>query len=207
MFLGRAKAFSERLADFYGKSLRVSTAGLARPRGLSSQYSIRCCHTKISINNTTTNGHDCSDETYWHWRLTFICNIISLLLFFQSLKNVKSVLSLQAVQKQAVSQGFPCDSVVKNPSANAGDTGSIPALGRSHPWRGNQAGEPQLLSLPSRAQEPQLLKLAFPRVHALQLEKPLQWEAGISQRKAAYPPTPLIANRKVCTARRPAHPK
>ena len=30
---------------------------------------------------------------------------------------------------------FPGGAVVKNPPANAGDTGSIPALGRSHmPW-------------------------------------------------------------------------
>ena len=28
--------------------------------------------------------------------------------------------------------GFPDGTVVKNPSANAGDTGSIPGLGRSH---------------------------------------------------------------------------
>ena len=135
--------------------------------------------------------------------------ILSLfLLFFQSLKNVKSVLSLQAVQKQAVSQGFPCDSVVKNLSANAGDTGSIPALGRSHTWQGYQAGEPQLLSLPSRAQEPQLLKLAFPRAHPLQQEKPLQCEAGIAQWKAACPPTLLIANReKSAQQEDPAHPK
>ena len=31
--------------------------------------------------------------------------------------------------------GFPGDAVVKNPPANAGDTGSSPGLGRSHmPW-------------------------------------------------------------------------
>ena len=31
---------------------------------------------------------------------------------------------------------FPGGSVVKNPLANAGDMGSIPALGRSHmPWK------------------------------------------------------------------------
>ena len=30
------------------------------------------------------------------------------------------------------SRGFPGGSVVKNPLANAGDTGSIPDLGRSH---------------------------------------------------------------------------
>ena len=30
------------------------------------------------------------------------------------------------------SQGFPGGSVVKNPPANAGDTGLIPGLGRSH---------------------------------------------------------------------------
>ena len=32
-------------------------------------------------------------------------------------------------------KGFPGGPVVKNPPANAGDTGSIPAPGRSHtPW-------------------------------------------------------------------------
>ena len=32
-------------------------------------------------------------------------------------------------------QGFPGDTVVKNPPANAGDTGSSPGPGRSHmPW-------------------------------------------------------------------------
>ena len=33
-------------------------------------------------------------------------------------------------------KGFPGDSVVKNPPANSGDTGSIPGLGRS-PREGN----------------------------------------------------------------------
>ena len=32
--------------------------------------------------------------------------------------------------------GFPCGSVVKNPPANAGDTGSTPGSGRS-PGEGN----------------------------------------------------------------------
>ena len=55
-------------------------------------------------------------------------------------------------------QGFPGGAVVKNPPANAGDTGLSPGLGRSHmPW-GNQARAPQLLSLRSRTREPQLLK-------------------------------------------------
>ena len=35
--------------------------------------------------------------------------------------------------------GFPGDSVVKNLLANAGDTGSIPDLGRSHTSRSNEA--------------------------------------------------------------------
>ena len=35
---------------------------------------------------------------------------------------------------------------------------------------------PQLLSLDSRAQEPQLLNPMFPRAFGLQQEKPLQWE-------------------------------
>ena len=48
-------------------------------------------------------------------------------------------------------------SVVKNPPANAGDTGSIPGLGRSHMLRDDCACAPQLLSLCCRAREPQLL--------------------------------------------------
>ena len=56
--------------------------------------------------------------------------------------------------------GFPGGAVVKNPPANAGDTGSIPGLGRSHMLQSNKAHVPQLLSLRSRAREPQLLKPA-----------------------------------------------
>ena len=54
--------------------------------------------------------------------------------------------------------GFPGGAVVKNPPANAGDTGSSPGPGRSHMSWSNQARAPQLLSLRSRAREPQLLK-------------------------------------------------
>ena len=43
-------------------------------------------------------------------------------------------------------QGFPGGSVVKNRPTNAGDTGSIPGLGRSHTPQGNQACALQLLS-------------------------------------------------------------
>ena len=40
-----------------------------------------------------------------------------------------------ATKKQ--SGGFPGGTVVKNPPANAGDTGSSPGLGRSHMPRSN----------------------------------------------------------------------
>ena len=80
-----------------------------------------------------------------------------------------------------MTQGFAGGAVVKNPSANAGDTSSSPGLGRSHMPRSNEARAPQLLSLRSRAREPQLLSLCtttteahVPRTHALQQEKPLQ---------------------------------
>ena len=55
---------------------------------------------------------------------------------------------------------FPGGALVKNPPANARDTGSSPGPGRSHMLRSNQARAPQLLSLRSRACEPQLLKPA-----------------------------------------------
>ena len=53
---------------------------------------------------------------------------------------------------------FPGGAVVKNPPANAGDMGSSPGPGRSHMPLSNEARAPQLLSLRSRAREPQLLK-------------------------------------------------
>ena len=54
--------------------------------------------------------------------------------------------------------GFPCGPVVKYPPCNVRDTGLIPGPWRSHmSWR-SSACCPQLLSLCSRAQEPQLLK-------------------------------------------------
>ena len=64
--------------------------------------------------------------------------------------------------------------MVKNPPANAGDTGSSPGPGRSHMLRSNIARAPQLLSLSSRPCEPQLLKPASLEAHAPQQEKPLQ---------------------------------
>ena len=64
--------------------------------------------------------------------------------------------------EQANMEGYPGGSVVKNPPANAGDTGPTPSLGRSHmPWN-NSAWVPQLLSLYSRAWERQLLKPVHP---------------------------------------------
>ena len=44
-------------------------------------------------------------------------------------------------------EGFPGGAAVKNPPANAGDTGSSPGLRRSHMPRSNWARAPQLLSL------------------------------------------------------------
>ena len=41
--------------------------------------------------------------------------------------------------------GFPVDSVVKNPLANAGDLGSIPGLGRS-PGGGNGNSHSSILA-------------------------------------------------------------
>ena len=46
----------------------------------------------------------------------------------------------------------------KNLPANARDMGSIPGPGKSHMPRSSSARGPQLLSLCSRAREPQLLK-------------------------------------------------
>ena len=54
---------------------------------------------------------------------------------------------------------FPGGTVVKNPPANAEDTGSSPGPGRSHMSRSHYAHAPQLLSLPSGARVPQYQSL------------------------------------------------
>ena len=87
----------------------------------------------------------------------------------------------QKKHQQNENKDFPGGTVVKNQPANAGDTGSIPGLGRSHmPWS-NEARVPQLLSLCSRAHEPQLrsphattTETCMPRAPAPQQEKPPQ---------------------------------
>ena len=59
------------------------------------------------------------------------------------------------LKKKKRKADFPGGPVVKNPPANAGDTGSNPGLGRFHIPQGNQAHVPQLRS-PSRvARAPQ----------------------------------------------------
>ena len=58
---------------------------------------------------------------------------------------------------------FSGGSVVRNLPVNAGDTGSIPGLGRSHMPQSNSAPVLQLLTLCSRVWEPQPLKPMCPR--------------------------------------------
>ena len=65
--------------------------------------------------------------------------------------------------------GFPGGTVVKNPPANAGDSGLSPGLGRSHMPQSNQAHAPQPLSLCAATTEARV-----PRPHAPQQETPLQ---------------------------------
>ena len=52
-----------------------------------------------------------------------------------------------ATIKKSTNRGFPGGAVVENLPASAGDTGSIPGLGKSHMPQSNWAREPQLLSL------------------------------------------------------------
>ena len=75
-------------------------------------------------------------------------------------------LLLHFCQKSA-GQDFAGGTVVKNPPANAGDTGSIPGPGRSHMPRSNWACAPQLL-------KPARLEPVPPR-----------WEARTLQRRVA----------------------
>ena len=74
---------------------------------------------------------------------------------------------MKTVKKLA--EGFPGTSVVKNLAANAGDTRSIPDLGRSHVPRSNKARAP---NYGTSAVEP--TESCCPGAHTLQEEKPQQ---------------------------------
>ena len=69
-----------------------------------------------------------------------------------------SFLCLPSCNTEIKQWDFPGGTVVGNPPASAGDKGSDPGPGGSHMPRSNSARAPQLLSLYSRAREPQLLK-------------------------------------------------
>ena len=99
---------------------------------------------------------------------------------------------MATIHTKTKERGFPGGAVVKNPPANAGHMGSSPGPGRSHMPRSNEASAPQLLSLCSRACEPQLLRprattteVRAPGVRAPQQEKPPQWEALVLQWRVA----------------------
>ena len=81
--------------------------------------------------------------------------------------------------------------MVKNLPANAGDTGSVPGLGRSHLPRGSSACAPQLL------------KPVHPTARAPQ-EKPLQWEATHTSKSR---PRSLQLEKSPCSHEDPAQPK
>ena len=76
---------------------------------------------------------------------------------------------MPGIDVEKVVKGFPDGTVVKNPPANTGDTGSSSGPGRSHMLRSNWAREPQLLSPRDTTTEAHV-----PRACALQQENPLQ---------------------------------
>ena len=101
---------------------------------------------------------------------------------------------------------FPGDAVVKNPPADAGDTGSSPGPGRSHkPWS-NKARAPQLLTLRSRAREPQLLKPT--RLEPVLRNKRSHRSEKPAHRNEEYPPlattreSPQAATKTQCSQKK-----
>ena len=87
-------------------------------------------------------------------------------------------------------RAFPSGSMVKNSPVNAGETGSIPGLGRSLIPRSNQVCEPQLLVLCSRVQEPKLLSPWTATTEAQMLQ------SLCSKKEATAMRSPRIATRE-----------
>ena len=65
----------------------------------------------------------------------------------EGLRNSPKVMPSILKQRAKISWGFPGGSVVKQPPANAGVTGSIPSLGRSHVPRANWVCAPSTKSV------------------------------------------------------------
>ena len=89
-------------------------------------------------------------------------------------------------KKRIVNWYFPGGAVVKSPPANAGDTGLSPGPGRSRMPRSNSARAPQLLSLCSRAREPQLLSphATTTEAHMPQPLKPARLEPVLHNKRS-----------------------
>ena len=92
------------------------------------------------------------------------------------LKRIKNILKQKfyknRIKLETNNRDFPGGTVVKNPPANAGDTGSIPGPGRSHmPWS-NEAREPQLLSSCATTTEPMCLEPVLRNKRSHHNEKP-----------------------------------
>ena len=90
--------------------------------------------------------------------------------------------------KRVFQGGFLGDSLIMNPPASAGDTGSNSDPGRPHMLQSNKVCVPGFLGLCSRAQDCtswahmlHLLKPAHPTVRVLQQNQPLQWATCASQ--------------------------
>ena len=77
-----------------------------------------------------------------------------------------------AINKKTTNRDFPGSTVVKNTPANEGDMGLVPCQGRSHVLQSNKACVLQLLSLCSRAREPELLSPCTATTEPCTLEGP-----------------------------------
>ena len=77
-------------------------------------------------------------ETIYHDHVGLIpgmqgwLNICKLTICHINKMKDKNHLIISIDAEKAFDKGFPGDAMVKNPPANAGDTGSSPGLGRSH---------------------------------------------------------------------------
>ena len=116
------------------------------------------------------------------WSPLKICNLICNISPPKTLTVILTILQQEPIVRQPGrnGKGFPDDSV-KKPLANAGDTGSIPTLGRSYMLWSSESCAAQFSCLCPRAHTLQRLKPECPRSCALQKEKLPQWEARTPQ--------------------------
>ena len=112
-------------------------------------------------------------------KLTQPCKSAMLRLKILCILNMCPQVRVDSISDEIMKLSFWGGPVVKNPPCNARDTGSVPSLGRSQTWQGNEARWASAL-------EDMCNNYKSPRACTLQQDKPMQQERPSTAKISKY---------------------